>query len=85
VHSDSSNSLLLADSLQLGVGVSDITNRQTPTPVFGLSQGIVVISLGNAHSCAIDTIQDLYCWGRNENGQVLYECWDFACHVIVFV
>ena len=44
--------------------------RLTPTPVSGLSSGVLVVSVGLAHSCAIDAARALYCWGNNDQDRV---------------
>ena len=59
----------LSGLLQLGDGTTT-SPRLTPTPVSGLSLGVLVVSLGSRHSCAIDAARVLYCWGDNTNGQV---------------
>lgn len=33
-------------------------------------QDVLMVSLGAAHTCAITLDNDLYCWGRNNYGQV---------------
>lgn len=47
-------------------------NRSSPTAVStttGLS-GVTTISAGNSYVCAITNAQNLYCWGRNDDGQL---------------
>jgi hypothetical protein len=63
----------LSGLLQLGDGF--MSARLTPTPVSGLSLGVLVVSLGSRHSCAIDAAKVLYCWGLNTNGQVRQDVW----------
>jgi alpha-tubulin suppressor-like RCC1 family protein len=48
------------------------TNRDVPVPVFGLSSGVLAISLGQIHSCALlaSGTSRVRCWGANTNGQV---------------
>jgi RHS repeat-associated protein len=53
---------------KLGDGTS--TNRSTPTPVIGMSGGVSSIRTNNAHSCAIVSQSQLYCWGFNLFGQL---------------
>lgn len=53
---------------QLGDGST--SNRLTPTPVTGLNSGVVAISLGDAHSCAITSAGAVQCWGHNFLGQL---------------
>jgi alpha-tubulin suppressor-like RCC1 family protein len=48
--------------------VAGCTNcRPTPAPVPGLAK-IVQVSSGQ-HSCAVDNVGDVYCWGQNDVGQ----------------
>ncbi len=53
---------------QLGNG--DLNHQTQPVPVLGGEQGglylenITSITLGHSHSCAIDTQQSVYCWGK---------------------
>ncbi len=53
---------------QLGIG-QPADRYETPVdiPNFG---GIVDIAAGHAHTCAINRQGELYCWGRNDSGQV---------------
>jgi len=53
---------------QLGVGST--TNLLIPADVFGLSSGVIFVSGGNWHTCAILTTGALKCWGRNLEGQL---------------
>ena len=53
---------------QLGDGTT--TNRSIPTPVTGLSSGVVGIAEGYYNTCAIKTSGALYCWGTNGYGQI---------------
>lgn len=53
---------------QLGDGTR--TARRTPTPVSGLSSGVVAIAAGGLHTCAVTGVGDLFCWGENSSGQV---------------
>ena len=57
------------DSGQLGIGVVDEEVHWTPTLVPGLS-GIVSLSAGNDHSCALDGDGAAWCWGLNSAGQL---------------
>jgi alpha-tubulin suppressor-like RCC1 family protein len=54
---------------QIGDGTL-FTQRFTPTPVAGLSSGVVAIDAGGDHSCALKTTGALVCWGFNGNGQI---------------
>lgn len=40
-----------------------------PTVVKGI-EDVVQVTVGAEHSCALTAAGDVYCWGRNENGQI---------------
>jgi alpha-tubulin suppressor-like RCC1 family protein len=52
------------------VGDGTGTVRFTPVDVFGLSQGVIAITAGGYHSCALLQTGGVKCWGYNENGQL---------------
>ena len=52
------------------IGDGTITQRLTPTDVFGLTSGVAAISAGNNHTCAVTTLGALQCWGENSTGQL---------------
>lgn len=56
---------------QLGNGTTSDANTPNPTPVqvTGLT-GVVSISAGAAHTCAIKTDGTTWCWGANGDGQL---------------
>ena len=53
-----------------GVGDNSTTPRPTPTDVAGLTSGVALVSVGNDHTCAVDTIGAAKCWGSNTSGQL---------------
>ena len=53
---------------QLGIGASG--RRATPVTVTGLPSPPRQVSAGEAHTCAVLTDGNLYCWGRNANGEI---------------
>jgi hypothetical protein len=53
---------------ELGDGTT--THRHTPVAVSGLSTGVVALTAGFAHSCALTAVGGVKCWGLNEHGQL---------------
>jgi prepilin-type N-terminal cleavage/methylation domain-containing protein len=57
-----------------GLGDGTLTNRATPTLVggTGLLGGKLVksVGVGYDHACAVNTVGAVYCWGRNDYGQL---------------
>ena len=53
---------------QLGDGTT--TDRHVPTPVVGLSSGVLAVATGAFHTCALLQSGALKCWGANDKGQL---------------
>jgi len=54
---------------QLGLGRRDTLAHRTPEPLPGALR-FRTLSLGGYHTCGISLSGGLYCWGRNEHGQL---------------
>jgi alpha-tubulin suppressor-like RCC1 family protein len=52
------------------VGNGNLADRPSPTDVVGLSAGVLDISPGGSHTCALVVGGGVKCWGRNTEGQV---------------
>lgn len=53
---------------QLGDGTTQ--DRHSPVAVAGLSNGVVAISVGDVHSCALTVAGAVKCWGSNDRNQL---------------
>lgn len=53
---------------QLGNGT--LANKLTPVTVSGMSTGVVGLRGGLSFTCAVKSGRDVWCWGRNTQGQL---------------
>jgi alpha-tubulin suppressor-like RCC1 family protein len=52
------------------LGNNSQTASATPVDAVGLGSGIVSITAGRSHTCALSATSELYCWGANSFGQL---------------
>ena len=53
---------------QLGDRTTD--DRSSPVAVYGLASGVLSVTAGRYHTCAVLTSGAVKCWGDNSNGQL---------------
>jgi prepilin-type N-terminal cleavage/methylation domain-containing protein len=53
-----------------GGGGQNMTDAHIPVDVLGLTSGVIDISAGLAHSCAVTSSGAVWCWGYNSTGQL---------------
>ena len=52
------------------LGDGTTTSRPLPNPVSGMTSGVLKVSTGGYHTCAIKNGGTLWCWGYNNYGQL---------------
>jgi alpha-tubulin suppressor-like RCC1 family protein len=52
------------------LGSGSTTDASTPTGVTGLGSGVIALSTGQAHACAITHAGAVMCWGDNTVGEI---------------
>jgi len=55
---------------EIGVGEGKKIHEPTLVSLGTKARGAVMLASGGFHACAVDTLQELWCWGNNKHGQV---------------
>ncbi|MCL2825215.1 MAG: hypothetical protein FWD57_14590 [Polyangiaceae bacterium] len=55
---------------RFGSGADAVDERLAPKPIPWLETGVIAVSSGNGHACAITDCSALKCWGYNQLGQL---------------
>ncbi len=53
----------------LGISPVTVQNSHVPILVAGLPE-VAALGVGSVHNCALTTAGDVYCWGKNQEGQL---------------
>ncbi len=53
---------------QIGDNTTD--NKTAPTDVSGLTSGVIAVTAGSGHTCALLDTGAVKCWGNNDRGQI---------------
>ena len=60
----------LGDNQFRQLGIGGTTYSPVPRDMTGLSRGVVALAAGSWHTCAVNDIGGVKCWGRNIEGQL---------------
>jgi hypothetical protein len=52
------------------LGDNTLVQKLTPVAVSGLSSGVVAITAGGSHTCALTNVGGVKCWGFNDYGEL---------------
>jgi alpha-tubulin suppressor-like RCC1 family protein len=58
------------DNFSGQLGDDSLTERNAPVDVFGLTSGVINVSAGDQHTCAVTTFGSAKCWGDNYRGKL---------------
>lgn len=57
-------------NIQGQLGIGNYVQKLLPTKVTGIPGSVVQLEVGFFHTCAINSFGVVYCWGRNDRGQI---------------